>query len=128
MQDEATVSKKVGKYASTYGTQRSIAKFSKKYPQYAFRRTSINYWKGKRGQNVAFKRAGRPNTLDDHLLRKVKDTAIGTRMAGGVINRRQLIIIGKGVVKSNDSNMLKEFGGHMELSNDWAKRILKEFN
>ena len=49
-------------------------------------------------------------------------------MAGGVINRRQLINIGKGVVKANDPNLLKEFGGHIELSNDWAKRILKKFD
>ena len=49
-------------------------------------------------------------------------------MAGGVVNRRQLINIGKGVVRANDPHLLKEFGGHVDLSKDWAKRIFKKLN
>ena len=44
---------------------------------------------------------GRPNLLDPGMLKKVKDIALGTRMAGGVINRRQLISIATGVVRAN---------------------------
>ena len=118
----------VGRYAKDFGTQSAIKKFSAKYPQHVFNRTSVNYWKGKSGKVASFKRAGRPNTLSDDLLRKVKDIAIGTRMAGGVVNRRQLINIGKGVLRANDPHLLKEFGGHVDLSKDWAKRIFKKLN
>ena len=62
-----------------------------------------------------FKKAGRPNLLNENLIRKVKDIAIGTRAAGGVINRKQIINIAKGVVRANDPNTLKEFGGTIEL-------------
>ena len=49
------------------------------------------------------KKAGRPNLLDSHLIKKVKDIATGMRAA--VINRRQILNIVKGVVKvSNPSS------------------------
>ena len=37
--------------------------------------------------------------LDNTLLVKVKDIALGARISGGVINRQQLISIGNGVIK-----------------------------
>ena len=52
--------------------------------------------------------------LDDALLVKVKDIALGTRMSGGVINRKQLINIGNGVIRANNPEMHKEFGGTNE--------------
>ena len=30
-----------------------------------------------------------------------------------------------GVVKANEPNLLKEFGGHLELTDDWARHLLK---
>ena len=49
---------------------------------------------------------------------------IGTRQAGGVINRRQILNIAKGVVKSNNPDILIEYGGTVELTNRWARGIL----
>ena len=67
-------------------------------------RTSVNTWKYKfkssSDDNAVFKETGRPNALDDHWLNKVKDIAIGTCMAGAVINRQQIISIDKGVVRA----------------------------
>ena len=37
--------------------------------------------------------------LDNTLLVKVKDIALGAPISGGVINRQQLINIGNGVIK-----------------------------
>ena len=45
----------------------------------------------------------------------MKDIAIGTRAARGVINRTQILNIAKGVVKANNPSFLKEFGGTHEL-------------
>ena len=42
--------------------------------------------------------------------KKVKDIELGTRMASGVINRCQLISIAAGVVRTNNPNLLKEYG------------------
>lgn len=125
------VKKEVGEYALINGTQAAIRVFSKKYPSIKFNRTSVNYWKSKSksGPNDSgFKKAGRPNMLDDVLLVKVKDIAMGTRMSGGVINRRQLINIGTGVLRANKPEMLKEFGGTIELTEGWARHVLKSMN
>ena len=80
--------------------------------------------KCKAGDNVVFKKVGRPNLLDQNIVKKVKDIAIGTRQAGGVINRRQIINIARGVVRSNNPDILAEFGGTVELTNRWARNIL----
>ena len=37
--------------------------------------------------------------LDEHLIRKVKNIAIETQQAGGVINRRQILNIAKVVIR-----------------------------
>ena len=66
--------------------------------------------------------------MDDKLIKKVKDIAIGTRQAGGVINRRQIVNIAKGVVRANNPDILKEFGGTVELTNRWARSVLSDLN
>ena len=57
------------------------------------------------------------NGLDSGMLKKVKDIALETRMAGGVISRRQLRSIATGVVRVNITNPLKEYGGDLVLTN-----------
>ena len=57
-------------------------------------------------------------------LKKSKDIIVGTRIAGGVINRRAVICIANGVVKANQPNLLKEFGGTVELTDRWARHLL----
>ena len=73
-------------------------------------------------------KVGRPNILDHHLICKVKDIAIGTRQAGAVINKRQIVNIAKGVVEENPLNILKELGGTVQLTNRWARGILTQLN
>ena len=64
--------------------------------------------------------------LDITLLKKVKDIAISTRVADGVINRKQILNIAKGVVRANNPNALKEFGGSLDLADCWGKDVLKQ--
>ena len=125
------VKREVGNHALTFGTSSAIKKFSVKYPQFRFIRTSVNNWKNKcktGGDTLVFKKVGRPNLLDDNLIRKVKDIAIGTRQAGGVINRWQIVNIAKGVVRANNPDILNEFGGTVDLTNRWARNILSNLN
>ena len=61
-------------------------------------------------------KAGRPNFLDEILLKKVKDITISTKAASGVINRKQILNITKDVVKANNFNALKNFGGSLDMT------------
>ena len=66
--------------------------------------------------------------IGDALLVKVKDIALGTLIYGGAINRQQLINTGNGMIRANNPEMLKEFGGIIELTEGWARRVLKRLN
>ena len=115
----------------TFGTSSAIKILSVKYPKFTFIRTSVNNRKNKcktGDDNFVFKKVGRTNLLEDNLIKKVKDIAIGTHQAGGVINRRQIVNIAKGVVRANNPDILKEFGGTVEPTNRWARGVLSDLN
>ena len=124
----AKIKKEVGLYARDFDTASAIKKFTTKYPKYSFISTTVNTWKKKcnDGYWTVIKRIGRPNLLVSGMLKKVKDIALGTRMAGGVINRRQLISIAIGVVRGNNPNLLKEYGGDLVLTEKWARGVLEK--
>ena len=120
------IKQEVGMYAKVYKTSSAIKQFPSKYAKYNFDRTTVNSWKAKcKVTNPTFKKAERPNLLDA-LLKKVKDITIGKRAAGGVINRKQILNIAKGVVRANNSNVLKEFGGSLDLTDLWPRDMLKQ--
>ena len=74
---------------NSMGLRQLSKKFSSKYAKYNFNRTMVNSWKAKcKVANLTFQKAGRANLLDETLLKKVKNIAISTRAAGGVINRK----------------------------------------
>ena len=67
--------------------------------------------------------------------KKLKHISLGTRMAGGIINRSQpgriinrcqLIIIAKGMIRANNPNFLKEYGGDLVLTDKLAKGVLEK--
>ena len=60
------------------------------------------------------------------LLVKVK--ALSTRMFGSVIDKQKLINIRNGVIRANNLEMLKELGGTIELTEGWARSVLKSLN
>ena len=125
------VKREDGNHSLTFGTSSAIKKFSVKYPKFTFIRTSVNNWTNKcetGGDNFVFKKVGRPNLLDDKLIKKNKDIAKETRQPGGVINRRQIVNITKGVVRANNPDILKEFGGTISLINRWVKSVLPDLN
>ena len=62
------------------------------------------------------------------MLGKVSDIALGTPMAGGVTNRRQLISITTGVVIANNSTLLKDFSGDLVLTEEWAATVLENLS
>ena len=119
------IKKEVGRYALAHSTNDALKHFTEKYPHTKFVRTSVNNWKKKEEKGVRrMNKKGRPNLLADDLLSKVKDIIIGTRATGGVISRRMVIAIGNDVVKPNNPDVLKMYGGHIELTEGWARNIL----
>ena len=63
--------------------------------------------------------------LDETLLKQVKDIAVCITATGGVINRKQILNITKGVVRANNPNVFKEFGGSLDLTDRLARDVLK---
>ena len=71
------------------------------------------------------RRKGRPKLLDDEFLVKVEDVVTRVRKAGGVFSRKMVIVIGTGVIKATCPSKLKDFGGHIALTEGWARGVLK---
>ena len=109
-----------------------IKVFSKKYPTIQFSQTSVNYCKDKiksRADDGGYKKAGRPNILDDTLLVKVKDIALVlVCLVVSSIDNSLTINIKNGMIRANNLEILKEFSGTIELTECWARIILKNLN
>ena len=62
------------------------------------------------------------------MLKKIKDIIVGSRLAGKAISRKMVIAIATRVIKANDPNILREFGGSLELTEGWARSVLKSMD
>ena len=71
------------------------------------------------------RKEGRPNVVVDEILQKIRYAIIGLRLAGTVISQKMIIAIEAGVIKTNELNILKEFGGSLELTENWAGNALR---
>ena len=120
--------REIGLYAKDFGTASAIKKFTTKYWKYPVIRITDNAGKKKcnDGDWTVIKRIVRANMLDSGMLKKLKDIALGTRMVGTVINRCQLISIATGIVRANNLNLMKEYGGDLVLTDKWAGGVLKK--
>ena len=70
--DPQKVKREVGNHALIFETPSAIKTFYIKYPKFTFIRTSLNNWKNKCKtgcDNFVFKKVGRPNLLDDNLIK-----------------------------------------------------------
>ena len=93
------VRKEVERFTLVNGKNTTIDRYSKIYPKYELKTTSVNTWKSKCKNNkesILAKNYVRPNLSSDELLQKTKDIVIGTPNAGTVISR-MVIAIGTGV-------------------------------
>ena len=90
----------VGKYTLSNGTKAALKHFSSKYPQYEFKRVTINNWKKKipkdqeSGEGNFINKTGRPNKVNDEIMLKIKEIIVGIRLAGAAISRKMVIAIG----------------------------------
>ena len=62
---------------------------------------------------ILLEKRGRPNLVDDLMVKKIKDVIIGSRLAGSVIDQKMVVAFGPGVVKANAPKFLREFGASL---------------
>ena len=67
---------------------------------------------------------GRPNLLDEETLAKVKDGITGTRLTRSDFSKDGYSHW-NGIMKANSPTSLKKYGGHIELTDDWARHVLE---
>ena len=84
--------------------------------------------KNKGSTSSLSQKLARPNLLSESLMKKTKEIIVGTCLAGTVISRRMIIAIGTAVVKANEPNFMKEYGGTIELTEMWARTLLNSMD
>ena len=72
------------------------------------------------------KKRGRPLLLSEEMDKQVRAYISELRANGCPINTAIVIATGQGIVKDCDSNLLSENRGHISLTKDWVKYLLKE--
>ena len=113
-----------------HGTKAAIDHFSKDYTKFSLKRTTVSGWKERCKKNDlhSIEKRGKPNLVDDAIFNKIKDVIIGSRLAGTVISQKMVVPIGTVVVKANEPKILREFVGSLELTEDWARNVLKDMD
>jgi hypothetical protein len=131
----------IGKRAAEHGVTATIRYYSRKYPKRpGLKESSVRTWKNKYTAEIARKRRagevtevtelsqkkrGRPLLLGFELDRRVQSYITALRENGAVVNTAITIACAEGIVKSHDSNLLQENGGHISLTKFWAKNLMK---
>ena len=62
------------------------------------------------------------------MEREVKCFIKASRELGTAVSTEVVMGTARGVVISHDANLLAENGGHIDITKDWAKRILHRMN
>ena len=78
--------------------------------------------------NAIFKSKERPKLVSHDFMKKIKTIMIGTWAVGTAISRRIVMAISNGEVRSNSPALLKENGDSLELTEDWARGVIKSMN
>ena len=71
------------------------------------------------------KKRGAPLKLGVDLDRQVQAYLRALREIGGVVNTAIVMASARGIMLKVDSTSLAEFGGHITLTKDWAKSLLR---
>ena len=128
----------IGKYACQHGITAAAIYFSKKLENEVCTSTvqSIKkaYLEGVREKRLALdegdvtslpsKKRGRPIMLGKELDQKVQMYLHKVREGGGVVTARIAIAAARGIILAADRSMLAEFGGHINLTTQWAYSLL----
>ena len=67
---------------------------------------------------------GIPLLLGEELEEQVKTFLLGVRSSGGIVNAPIATAVARGIATTCDANLLAENGCPVNVSRDWAKRLL----
>ena len=67
---------------------------------------------------------GRPLLVGQQIDEKIQQYLRNLRDCGGVVNTAITIASAKGIVMSIDRTRLSEYGGHLNLSREWARSLM----
>ena len=65
-----------------------------------------------------------PLLVGEDIEDQVKGYIREIQASGGVINMSITLAASKGIVLGKDANVLAENGGYLDLTRDWAKRLI----
>ena len=71
------------------------------------------------------KKWGRPVALGEDLDQQLQVYVCALRSAGAVVNTAIVRAAARGIVSSTNCSQLYEFGGHLTLSKEWGKSVLR---
>lgn len=129
----------IGKYATVHGVSTASNIFSRKVGQRiseatvrSIRDSYTEELKCRRKRcgstaeitELPERKRGRHVLLGEDLDRMVQSYLKKVREEGGVVTARITIAAARGILLSCDRGKLMEFGGHVELTRDWAYSIL----
>ena len=67
---------------------------------------------------------GRPLLLGKQLDKSVQEYIDAMRNTGGVVNTAIVMAAARGVIASKNPGLLREHGGHIEVTKAWTKSLL----
>ena len=129
---------KVGKYAAENGVTVSLRHFKTSH-ELDLKESTVRGWVTayqkkleslrKEGKELTVsmlseKPRGRPLLLGSELEDQVKSFVREVRSSGGVVNSAIVKAAAKGIILAKDANLLQENGGGINLTKDWANRLL----
>ena len=67
---------------------------------------------------------GRPLPLGQAWDTSVQEYIKALRTVGGVVNTRIVMAAADGIVAARDQSLLMQYGGHLAVTESWAKSLL----
>ena len=130
---------KIEKQGAEMDVTNTIRFFQKEFSDCPLKESTVRTWANKYKKELALRskldkemeiaklgneKRGPPLLLGKELDMQVQEYVKSLRENGGVVNSAIVMVGAEGIVKSYDSNLLKENGGHIVCSKSWAKGFL----
>ena len=129
----------IGKRAAWHGNAPTVRLFGGKYPGLKGQTVSdfkLAYLelKKKKGnadddlKKIVKKKTGRPTLLPAELMQKLVDLVSALRLKRAPVSSSVICSIARGVNLANDTSLLLENGGHVNLNIYWSHQVLYRFD
>lgn len=133
---DAELRAKIGKHASLHGNASTVKHFGKLLSHNinestvrSLKQAYLQTCKQKKCEveSLMHGNRGKPLALGD-LDDRVKKYIRTLRLAGGIVNRTVTMAAAKGIVKNANPSLLVENGGHVAITERWARSLLERMN